>query len=101
VVAKLPATPGGEIWLEHESIPDFRDREGKVVGMQSMIMPFGVAADPGLADLAVGDRVEFRLELRWRERSPATVGDLRRLPAGTRLEFDEPQPGTEAGATPR
>jgi Cu/Ag efflux protein CusF len=105
-IARLPASPGGEVSIRHESIPDFRDREGKVVGMMAMIMPFGVAPDATLAGLAVGDRVEFRLEIRWRSSPPATVGDFRRLPPETRLEFDEPQrepdPGSGgSGATPR
>lgn len=98
-IARLPASSGGEISIRHESIPGFRDREGNVVGMMAMIMPFGVAPDASLAGLAVGDRVEFRLEIRWRSSPPAAVGDFRRLPPDTRLEFDEPQPGPGSGAT--
>jgi Cu/Ag efflux protein CusF len=98
-ITRLPSAPGGEIWIRHEAIPEFRDREGKVVGMMSMTMPFGVAPDGAPAELAAGDRVEFRLELRWRESSPARAGDFRPLPAGTRLDFDPPQ-DAEAGATP-
>ena len=101
-IARLPSEPGGDVSIRHESIPEFRDREGKVVGMMAMVMPFEVEPDGSLAGLAAGDRVEFRLELRWNAAgSPARVGAFRRLPSGTRLEFDEDQPATEAGATPR
>ena len=99
-IARLPSASGGEIWIRHEAIPEFRDREGKVAGMMSMSMPFGVAPDATTAELAAGDRVEFRLELRWKESSPAVVGDFRPLPPGTRLDFDPPQMEPEAGATP-
>ena len=101
-IARLPTEPGGDVSIRHESIPEFRDREGKVVGMMAMVMPFDVEPDGTLTGLAAGDRVEFRLELRWNAAgSPARVGDFRRLPPGTRLEFDEDQPAAEAGATPR
>jgi Cu/Ag efflux protein CusF len=103
-IARLPASPGGEISIRHESIPAFRDRQGEVVGMMAMIMPFGVAPDASLDGLAVGDRVDFRLDIRWSASPPTAVGDFRKLPPGTRLEFDaarEAQPEAGSGATPR
>ena len=99
-IVKLPAVPGSEMFLRHESIPDFRDRSGKLVGMFSMTMPFAVGPDVELDGFEVGDRVEFDFEVRWNAATrPLLVTRLAPLAAGTRLEFDpEPQAG---GETPR
>ena len=62
----------------------------------SMTMPFSVTAAgaASLAGIAVGDRVELRLEMRWRgSATPAAVTVLSKLPAGTRLDFDPPDAG--------
>lgn len=104
-IVRLPAAPDGELYLRHESIPDFRDSKGETVGMASMTMPFGAPAELDLTGLAAGDRVEATFEVRWNApRMPLRVTRCNRLPAGTALEFDAPptdgddQPATE---TPR
>ncbi len=107
-VARLPAASGaggaGEIWIRHEAIPGFKDLDGKVVGMDSMTMPFSVTAAgaASLAGIAGGDRVELRLEMRWRgSATPAAVTVLSKLPAGTRLDFDPPDEEAPAQPTAR
>lgn len=103
-IVRLPAAPGGELYLRHEAIPDFRDSKGAEVGMMSMTMPFGAPAALDLAGLAAGDRVAATFEVRWSApKMPLRVTRLERLLAGTALEFDEavaPEPQA-AGETPR
>ena len=55
----------------------------------------------GGGEMAVGARVEFRLEMRWSGGPPAAVAGLEPLPAGTRLSFDPPASEDQGGETPR
>lgn len=103
-IVRLPAAPGGELYLRHESIPDFRNAKGAEVGMMSMTMPFSAPTALDLAGLATGDRVAATFEVRWSApKMPLRVTRLEQLPAGTVLEFDEPaEPEPQAaGETPR
>jgi Cu/Ag efflux protein CusF len=86
-----PAAPRREVALRHEAIDDFADAGGKVVGMGSMVMPFELAPGVQLDGAAVGDEVEVRFAVGW---SPPVlrVEQLRRLPAGTALEFRAARP---------
>ena len=90
VVVALP-TEGARVAylsLRHEAIPEFVGREGDVVGMDSMTMPFALA-DPALAaGLAPGDEVEATLEIRWEADEPATLTRVEPLPAGAELDFE-------------
>jgi hypothetical protein len=99
-IARLPAAPGGDLYLRHEAIPDFIDSQGRATGMMSMTMPFAVEPGLDLAGFAAGDRVEVDFEVRWKaSRQPLLVTRLERLPAGTRLEFDpeeEAEPDADA-----
>lgn len=95
-IVRLPAAPGGELRLHHESIPDFRDSKGETVGMMSMTMPF-TAADPvDLSGLSAGDRVQVAFEITWEPKPSLLVTRLEPLPQGTRLEFDPPEPEPSA-----
>jgi Cu/Ag efflux protein CusF len=106
-IVRLPAAPGGELYLRHESIPDFRDSKGETVGMASMTMPFSAPAALDLAGFAAGDRVAATFEVRWKAaRMPLQVTRLEKLPAGTALEFDTAPAAAgdadqPAGETPR
>lgn len=60
-----PAVKGSMLQVHHDDIPDFVSREGKVVGMNSMTMPFPPAPGVSLEGLAVGDEVELTFEVRW------------------------------------
>lgn len=81
------APDGPELSVHHEAIPTFAAADGKVVGMDSMTMPFSLAPGVDLAGIAVGDPVEMRLELRWNETPPARLTAVRKLPADTPLDL--------------
>jgi len=85
-IARLPARPGDELSVRHEAIPGFRDRTGAVVGMDAMVMGFGVGKELPLAGLAVGDKVQLTFAVDW-SRPALTVERLERLPADTPLQF--------------
>ncbi len=89
-IVRLPEGSGGEIWIRHEAIPDFKDAEGKVVGMESMSMPFAVGAGLDLAGRAPGDRVTFTLSMRWNASPANAITALELLPEGTALPWDPP-----------
>ena len=102
-----PATSGTEreIWIRHESVPEFKNSAGAVVGMESMTMPFQLAANASVEGLAVGDRVAFELRVDWKGKGvPAEVSHFHKLTPGTALEFDAPAdadaPATAADAVP-
>lgn len=73
-----------QLTVRHEAIPDFADREGRTVGMPSMVMALDL--DPGASaqGLAPGDRVELTLAVDW-ERPRIAIERLRRLPPGSPL----------------
>ena len=90
LVRQLPSPdrPGSELYVHHEAIPDFRDADGKVVGMEPMAMPFPVA-DPAMLDgLAAGDKIDFTFEMRWEGGKPLLVTRLEKLPPETVLDFE-------------
>ncbi|NJL29440.1 MAG: copper-binding protein [Thermoanaerobaculia bacterium] len=80
-IRRLPAagkTPR-ELWLHHEDIPDFKDSKGEVVGMEAMTMPFPLADEVSLEGVAIGNHVEFVLEVRWNGKPPVVVSRLEKL----------------------
>jgi len=87
-----PKGPIREMMLHHEAIDDFVDTSGQVVGMDSMVMPFPVAASVSLDGLAVGDEVEVVFAIDW-SRSSFQVERLGKLPKGTPLQFGKAHPG--------
>jgi Cu/Ag efflux protein CusF len=99
-VVSMPGAGGREVLIRHESVPGLRNAAGEVVGMESMTMPFALGEDVDRATLAVGDRIEFVLEVRWDDRDPVTVTQVTKLPPGTRLEFDPPQPEAATPVSP-
>lgn len=98
-VMGLPQGPGElrQLRVRHESVPDFVDSEGEVVGMASMTMPFPVAEDVDMDDLETGDKVEMTFEVRWNDGRPLRVVGLEELPADTALDFEtqETMPGDD------
>lgn len=89
VVRVAPDAPSGaEVSIRHEPIPGFVDREGAVVGMAAMVMPFPVARGVSLAGVEAGDKVRFRLAMDW-ERNRMEIEALEELPPGTLLDFVE------------
>ncbi len=90
-IVRLPPPGTREIAVRHEAVPDFRDESGKVVGMGAMTMPFTLAPEVSLSGLAPGDRISFTLEMRWKEtRDIARIAGLEKLPAETKLSWEEP-----------
>jgi Cu/Ag efflux protein CusF len=84
--APAPVTSGIQVLVRHEAIDDFVDASGKVVGMDAMVMPFEVATLRVPRGLSVGDKVEVRFSMDWKE-PQLRVERIERLPAGTALEF--------------
>ena len=89
VVARLPQTngPDRDLYIHHAPIPGFRDEHGKVVGMMSMTMPFPVAAGASLAGIAPGEPVEFTFTVAWKQPAGYQIIRIRKLPAGTVVDF--------------
>ncbi len=85
-IARLPSRPGDELSVRHEAVPTFKDRSGAVVGMDAMVMGFGVGKGLPLAGLAVGDKVRMTFAVDWVQPS-LTVEKLEPLPADTLLQF--------------
>jgi len=93
-VVKLPDPRSAEreIAIRHEAIDDFVDASGTVVGMDAMVMPFGVASAVPLGGLAPGDKVEVLIAVDW-ARPAFGIERLRKLPPDTVLEFGPARPG--------
>ena len=87
-LARLPARAGDEVMVRHEAIPDFRDRDGAVVGMDAMVMGFQVTPELPLAGLRVGDKVRLAFAVDW-ARPSLTVERIERLPPDTELRFEK------------
>jgi hypothetical protein len=79
--------PLSELMILHEPIPAFVNKDGKVVGMDSMEMPFTPAKSVSLKGLGVGDVVDFTFEVRWNARPSSLLIRISRLPAGTELKL--------------
>lgn len=73
-----PAVKGSMLQVHHEDIPGFVSREGTVVGMNAMTMPFPPAPGVSLAGLKVGDAVELTFEVRWDRIPPQQATAIRR-----------------------
>lgn len=87
-----PAKKGSELRVQHEAIDDFRDRNGKVVGMGSMVMEFPPAPGVRIDKLKVGDIVELTFSVWWGETPPWEATRIVTLPADTKLEFHKANP---------
>lgn len=87
-----PSRPASGLSVTHEAIDDFIDRDGEVVGMDAMTMPLTPARDLSLEGFEVGDIVQLTFEVRWQPRPSTRVIEMRKLPAGTELEFRAAQP---------
>jgi hypothetical protein len=81
-----PGAPLRELVLRHEAIPDFVGQEGRVVGMEAMVMPLEVARSLPLDGVRIGDKVEIVLEVDWARPSYRVV-QLRLLSSSTVLDL--------------
>ena len=76
-----------DLQIQHERIPDFKNKSGKVVGMNSMIMGFPPGDGIKAPDLKVGDKVEVDFEVVWSGKVPYYFTAIRKLPPDTNLNF--------------
>lgn len=93
-IVQLPVEgrPATVLQIDHEHIPDFKDKTGQVtvnrdgsLGMKRMIMPFPVAQGVSLDGLSIGDKVEFTFEVNWHGSPIYQVTAIRHLPPETEL----------------
>ena len=91
-VDELPVQGGRELYLTHEPIDNYVGRSGKVVGMDSMSMPFPVAKEVSLEGIEPGDVIEAQLHVDWEADLPVQITGIRELPRDTRLHFGEAKP---------
>ena len=78
---------GRQLEIHHETIPDYRSRSGKQVGMSSMAMPFAVAPSVAVTGVSVGTKVAFTFEVRFSGEPTLLITALSVLPAETTLEL--------------
>jgi hypothetical protein len=96
VRAELAQPPGSTgphtLFLHHEAIDDWVSRDGKADGMDSMAMPFPVAANVPISALKADDKVEVILHVDWDADRPVEITGLRMLDPGLRLQFRAAHP---------
>jgi len=85
-VVQMPDRPAGYVTLRHEPIDEFTDETGKVVGMNSMVMPFPVGHGSSLKDIAVGDKIEATLVVDW-DQGFMELERITKLPRQTALHL--------------
>ena len=88
-VVELPVAndPKTSFRVKHEPIREYKDREGKVVGMGTMTMSFSPGPGVSLEGIEKGDKVEFVWEMWYRPRMRERITSLTELAGGTELEF--------------
>ncbi len=103
-VTALPekGKPQTELMIKHEAIDDFKNKDGKVVGMNSMIMDFPPEKGLDVTVLKVGDKVEVEFAVWWSQSPPWLATKVTKLPADTKLEYRRAgQAKTEVKAEPK
>ena len=90
-VASLPEPgPYARIGIRHEAIPDFIGVLGEPEPMKPMTMPFAIGEGVDSSSLAVGDKIEFQLEVDWSADDRARVIAFETLAPETELDFSAP-----------
>ena len=88
-IVSLPGAGGVPMQIAHEEIPDFKNREGEEVGMETMTMPFPIAEGVSLEGIESGDPVEFSFEVSWQP-TRLEIIEISELPADTSLTLTAP-----------
>jgi len=88
--------PLSNLVIRHEAIDDFATRDGEVVGMSSMSMPFPLADGVSLDGIAPGDKVRFTLEVDWDGDPAYQITRIEPLPADTEIEYGKAHPPAAA-----
>jgi hypothetical protein len=104
VRAELAQPPGSTgphtLFLHHEAIDDWVSRDGQQDGMDSMAMPFPVAANVPISALKADDKVEVILHVDWDADRPVEITGLRMLDPGLRLTFRAAHPPAKPAGQP-
>lgn len=79
--------PGTQLIVKHEPIDDFRDASGRIVGMDTMGMPFTPGEGVSLEGISPGDKIEMRWVMQWKPEAKEHVESVKKLPAETPLRF--------------
>lgn len=89
VIDSLPETgrPASEFRVMHEPIDDYKDKDGIIVGMGTMVMGFGIPDNEFLDGFAIGDKVEFTWEVRPRTFPKDIIVDMTKLPPDAQMRF--------------
>ena len=88
VRGQVVAITATEVRVHHEAIPGFVGRNGAVVGMDSMTMPFHLAEGVDTHGIEDGDPVDLTFEVRWDADEALTATAIHELPAGTPLTLE-------------
>lgn len=79
---------GKTIVVLHQSIPKFKDQEGKEVGMMAMPMPFTLSAGLDVSGIVVGSKVEMTFGVFWPEPIPTRILAIKKLPDDAQIKYD-------------
>lgn len=85
-----------ELKVHHEAIDNFKDSDGKVVGMNAMTMEFPPAKGVDLSNLKKGDKVQLTFSVWWSDTPPWLAVKIVKLPAETKLVFGKANPAAPA-----
>lgn len=88
-IVALPDPKGALLQIHHEEIPTFKAKDGRVVGMKQMIMPFPLASAAVLGDLKPGDAVEFTFTVDWSRTPPQEITIIKPLADASTLQISE------------
>jgi Cu/Ag efflux protein CusF len=91
--------PGMQFIVKHEPIDDFRDAGGRIVGMDTMGMPFTPGKGVSLKGIKPGDKIEMKWVIQWQPEAKEYVESVRKLPAETPLKFGKAHPPATSTAT--
>lgn len=78
---------GKTVVVLHQSIPQFKDQEGNVVGMMAMPMPFTLSKGLDVNGIGVGSKVEFTFGVFWKEPNPTRILTIKKLPDDTQIKY--------------
>ncbi|MFO0834793.1 MAG: copper-binding protein [Phycisphaerales bacterium] len=88
-IVALPDPKGALLQIHHEEIPTFKAKDGRVIGMKQMIMPFPLASATALGDLKTGDAVEFTFTVDWSRTPPQEITIIKPLADASTLQITE------------
>jgi hypothetical protein len=88
--------PQSEFRAKHEAVDDFKDKDGKIVGMGAMVMDFPPAKGVDLSQFKVGDFVLIEWHVWWNHTPAWLAMNVTKLPNDTQLTFRKANPPAPA-----